>query len=99
MTRLSRLHTSDPPLAIAFPRGGHLATWDLKQKNNQGIPNRSHVPQTDPLAIRLHNLDKKRDREKATNHMKVKIRKIDIKLKRNFMSMIANRARQKVSRT
>jgi hypothetical protein len=27
-TRLSRLHVSNPPLAIAFPRGDHLTTPD-----------------------------------------------------------------------
>jgi hypothetical protein len=34
-TRLSRLHTLDPSLALAFPRGSHSATRDLRQKNNQ----------------------------------------------------------------
>jgi predicted PP-loop superfamily ATPase len=33
-TRLSRLHTLDPPLALAFPGGSHSATWDPRQKNN-----------------------------------------------------------------
>jgi hypothetical protein len=34
-TRLSRLHTLDPPLALAFPMGGHSATRDPRQKNKQ----------------------------------------------------------------
>jgi hypothetical protein len=36
-TRLSRLHTLDPPhpLALAFPRGSHSVTRDPRQKNNQ----------------------------------------------------------------
>jgi hypothetical protein len=34
-TRLSMLHTLDPPLALAFPRGSHLSTRDPMQKNNQ----------------------------------------------------------------
>jgi hypothetical protein len=34
-SRLSKLHTLDPPLALAFPRGSHSATWDPRQKNNQ----------------------------------------------------------------
>jgi hypothetical protein len=29
-TRLSRLHTSDPPLVLAFPRSNHSATLDPK---------------------------------------------------------------------
>jgi hypothetical protein len=31
-TRLSRLHTLDPPLALAFARGNHSATRDPRQK-------------------------------------------------------------------
>jgi hypothetical protein len=58
-------HTGPPPpLAKAFPRGGHLATRDPMQENNYGPPCRSQVPQTDPPATRLHNLDKRRDKEK-----------------------------------
>jgi hypothetical protein len=72
-TRLSRLHTLDPTLALAFPRGSHSATRDLGQKNNQGTSDRSHVPQADLSATRLHNSDKKWDREKATDHIRVKI--------------------------
>jgi hypothetical protein len=34
-TKLSRLHTLDPPLALAFLRGSHSATRDPRQKNNQ----------------------------------------------------------------
>jgi hypothetical protein len=33
-TRLSRLHTLDPPLALAFLRDSHSATRDLEQENN-----------------------------------------------------------------
>jgi hypothetical protein len=29
-TRLNRLHTLDPPLALAFPRSSHSATLDPK---------------------------------------------------------------------
>jgi hypothetical protein len=32
--RLSRLHTLDPPLALAFPRSSHTATIDSEQENN-----------------------------------------------------------------
>jgi hypothetical protein len=39
-TRLSRLHTLDPPLALAFTRGSHSATRDPKQENIQGTPDR-----------------------------------------------------------
>jgi hypothetical protein len=63
-TRLSRLHIPNPLLAKAFLRGGHLATYYPKKKNNQGTPGRSQVPQADPPAIRLLNTDKRRDREK-----------------------------------
>jgi hypothetical protein len=56
-------HTG-PPLAIAFSRGGHMATRDPKQENNQGIPGRSQVPQTNPPATRLHNSNKRQNREK-----------------------------------
>jgi hypothetical protein len=31
------------------------------------------VPQAGPPATRLHNSGKKRDREKVTNHMRIKI--------------------------
>jgi hypothetical protein len=58
------LDIPDPPLAIAFSRGGHLATRDPKQQNNQGTLGRSQVPQTYPPVTRLHNSDKRRDREK-----------------------------------
>jgi hypothetical protein len=57
-------HIGLPPLAKAFPRGGHLVTRDPMQENNQGTPGRTHVPQADPHATRLHNLDTRRDREK-----------------------------------
>jgi hypothetical protein len=57
-------HTRPPPLAIAILRGGHLATRDTKQEINQGTLGRSQVPQTDLPATRLHNTDKRRDREK-----------------------------------
>jgi hypothetical protein len=36
-TRLSRLHTLDPPLALAFPRSSHSTTRNPRQKNNQVI--------------------------------------------------------------
>jgi hypothetical protein len=36
--RLSRLHTLDSPLALAFPRSSHLATIDSEQENNQETP-------------------------------------------------------------
>jgi hypothetical protein len=34
-TRLSRLHTLDLPLALAFLRSSHSATSDSEQENNQ----------------------------------------------------------------
>jgi hypothetical protein len=38
-TRISRLHTLDPPVALAF-LSSHLATPDPKQENNQRTPDR-----------------------------------------------------------
>jgi hypothetical protein len=40
-TKLSSLHTLDRPLALAFSRGGHSATRDPEQENNQETPGRS----------------------------------------------------------
>jgi hypothetical protein len=37
-TRLSRLHTLDPPLALTFLRSSHPATMDPEQENKQGTP-------------------------------------------------------------
>jgi hypothetical protein len=39
-TRLTRLHTLDPPLALAFRRSRHLATTDFEQENNQETPDK-----------------------------------------------------------
>jgi hypothetical protein len=54
-SRLSRLYTLDPHLALAFPRSSYSATPDPEQENNQGIPDMSQVPQADPLTTGLHN--------------------------------------------
>jgi hypothetical protein len=48
-TRLSRLHTLDPHLALAFLRSSHSATPDPKQENNQETPDKLQVPQAGPL--------------------------------------------------
>jgi hypothetical protein len=53
--RLSRLHTLDPPLALAFLKRSHLATADSEQENNQETLNKLQVPQADPPVIGLHN--------------------------------------------
>jgi hypothetical protein len=66
---------SGPPLALAFPRDSHSATRDPEQENNQKTPCRTQVPQANPPTTRLHNSNKKQDREKTTNHMRIKIRK------------------------
>jgi hypothetical protein len=47
--RLSRLHTLDPHLALAFLRSSHSATPDSEPKNNQRTLDKSQVPQADPL--------------------------------------------------
>jgi hypothetical protein len=54
-TRLSKLHTLDPPLALAFPRSSHSATTDSEQENNQETPDKMQVPQPDPRVIGLQN--------------------------------------------
>jgi hypothetical protein len=54
-TRLSRLHTLDSPLALAFSRNSHSTTADSEQENNQETPNKLQVPQTDPPVTGLHN--------------------------------------------
>jgi hypothetical protein len=54
-TRLSMLHTLDPPLALAFSRSSHSATADSEQENNQETPDKLQVPQADPPVIGLHN--------------------------------------------
>jgi hypothetical protein len=58
-TRLSMLHTLDPPplAALAFLRSSHSGTPDPKQENNQRTLDRSQVPQVDPPVTRLHNSD------------------------------------------
>jgi hypothetical protein len=59
-TRLSRLHTLDPPppnLALAFSRSSHSATLDPEEENNQDTPDKSQVSQADPPTIGLHNLN------------------------------------------
>jgi hypothetical protein len=53
--KLSRLHTLDPPLALAFLRNSHSVTPDPEQENNQVTPDKSQVPQADPPATGLHN--------------------------------------------
>jgi hypothetical protein len=56
-TRLSRLHTVDPPLALAFLRSSHSATADFEQENNQETPDKLQVPQAGPPVTGLHNLN------------------------------------------
>jgi hypothetical protein len=56
-TRLSRLHTLDHPLALAFLGSIRSTTPDLEQENNQGIPDKLQIPQADSLATGLHNSD------------------------------------------
>jgi hypothetical protein len=47
-TRLSRLHTMDPPLALVFSRSSHSTIPDPEQENNQWTLDKSQVPQLDP---------------------------------------------------
>jgi hypothetical protein len=48
---------SEPPLAFTFLSSSHSAAPDPEQENNKGILDKSQVPQTDPHAIGLHNLN------------------------------------------
>jgi hypothetical protein len=59
-TKLSRLYTLNPPLAVAFSRSSHLLIPDHKQ---------------DPPVTGLNNSNHRRDREKVTNHMRDKYEK------------------------
>jgi hypothetical protein len=55
-TRLSRMHTLDPPLlALAFLRSSHSATADFEQENNQETPDKLQIPQADLPMTGLHN--------------------------------------------
>jgi hypothetical protein len=71
--RLRRLHTLDPPLALAFSRRSHLATPNPEQENNQGTKDKSRVPQADPPKTEFHNSNQRQDKEKVTDHMRIKI--------------------------
>jgi hypothetical protein len=82
--RLSRMHTSNPPLALAFPRSNHPATAVPEQENNQGTPDKSQVPQADPPTTRMHNSNQRRDKEKVADHMRVKICKNKHKTEAQF---------------
>jgi hypothetical protein len=43
-TRLSMLHTLDPPSPLAIPRSSHSATPDPEQEKNKETPDKSPVP-------------------------------------------------------
>jgi hypothetical protein len=55
--------------------------------------NRRYLKQTHLLQD-LHNSSQRRDREKVTDHMRYKYVKRDIKLKHNYMNIIAYKVRQ-----
>jgi hypothetical protein len=55
-TRLSKLHTLDPPLAIAVLRGIQQHRIPIKRITT-GPPYRVQVPQADLPATGLHNLN------------------------------------------
>jgi hypothetical protein len=54
-TRLSKLHTLDPLLALAFLMSSHSTTADSGQENNQETPDKLQVPQTDSPVTGLYN--------------------------------------------
>jgi hypothetical protein len=54
-TRLNRLHTLYPHLALAFLRSSHSVTLYPEQENYQGTSDKLHVPQADPSVIGMHN--------------------------------------------
>jgi hypothetical protein len=92
-TRLSRLHTLDPPFNISFSKERPFNTPDPEQENNQGTLDKSHVPQADPPTVGLHNSNQRRDREKVIDHMRDNYAKRDIKLKHNSRNIIPYRVR------
>jgi hypothetical protein len=63
-TRLSRLHTLDPPLVLAFLRSSHSAT-----------PYKSQVPQAGSLMTGLQNSNQRQDKKKVLDHMRDKYTK------------------------
>jgi hypothetical protein len=78
------LHTLDPPLVLAFLRSSHPATLDPEQENNQEIRDKSQVSQADMPTTGLHNSNQRRDKEKVTDYMRVKIRKNRHKIETQF---------------
>jgi hypothetical protein len=54
-TRLGKLHTLDPPLALAFSRNSHSAIADSEQENNQETLDKLYIPQADSPMTGLHN--------------------------------------------
>jgi hypothetical protein len=74
-TRLSKMHTLDPPLALAFLRSSDSATPDPEQENNQGTSDNSQVRQASPPMTGLHNSKQRRDKEKVLDHMRDKYAK------------------------
>jgi hypothetical protein len=71
-TRLSRLHTLDPPISLGFSEEPPSSNIEPEQENNQETQNKSHVLQTDPRTTGLHNSNQRREKEKAIDHMRVK---------------------------
>jgi hypothetical protein len=53
-----------PPISNSISEGQPSDNTSPKQENNKGTPGRSQVPQADPPVTRLHNSDKRHDREK-----------------------------------
>jgi hypothetical protein len=86
MTRLSRLHTLDPPSALVIPWGDQPATQNPGQERNHSTPGIVQVPQADPPMTGLHNTNQEQSGNNGTG----------IKQKHDFMNKIAHRARQKV---
>jgi hypothetical protein len=57
MTRLSRLHTLNPPFSISFSEKQPFGNTETEPKNNQMTPDKSQVPQADSPVTGLHNLN------------------------------------------
>jgi hypothetical protein len=64
-TKLSRLHTLNPPFSISFSEEWSFSTPNPEQENNQGTPDKSHVPQADPPATGFAQLEPKMRYEKS----------------------------------
>jgi hypothetical protein len=75
MTRLSRLHTLDPPFSISFSEEQSFSTPDPKQENNQGTPDKVAGTSSIPTCDKFAQLELEARQGKVTDHMRDKYAK------------------------